>query len=162
MINTTQITLSNTNANTATIDTGLFPLNARLGYTYRYEALPLEYLVVNETRVTTQKCNASSATWLNCLQTSGLSIVLNRCIANQELRLAYDFEDPEGFLGTKVTKRNFTVSLNFRCELSFKNLILLTRHSFLANFQELGKAKDFVILVKKLKVLSFVFHLLFF
>lgn len=88
----------------------------RVNFTYQYEAMPLDYLTVNNTKIIeTESCEATLS-WLNCLIARDVDLNLKRCTQNFDLYLGYNFENDYSSIQDEIKIKNYTHNIVFRCK----------------------------------------------
>lgn len=96
-------------------------------YLYRYESLPMEWLVENDKRINeseTKKCTPSTS-WLNCLQ-SDRSIKIASCSNSYTLNLSYGFNfENEYFKNQTIAPKKFSLKFDVYC--NFNNFIKILK-----------------------------------
>lgn len=84
----------------------------RVNFTYQFEALPLDYLTWNNTRLSTDLCEADQSS-LSCLIAEDVDLNLEKCTNSFQLDLSYGYNTDFSSFQTIVV-RNFTHNLVFR------------------------------------------------
>ena len=67
------------------IDSFSKPLN----YSFSIEQLPLDDLLVNNSKVESSQCNEKQNSWLNCLQSNTIQVTLPKCSKSYNLIFSY-------------------------------------------------------------------------
>jgi hypothetical protein len=103
-----------------TVPIDSFKTDTAISYTYKYEALPLGSLFVNNVNMSVRQCTSSTAyPWLTCLETNSASIPLTRCLDSYTLGFSYGYDDQDKQLASKVNQRNFSTTINLICKYDF-------------------------------------------
>ena len=114
----------NFNSQTVEIDSNK-PLNFSIrsfddnfNYLYRYESLPLDWLIENEVKIESKPC-APTNPWLNCLQ-SDRSVKFSSCSNSYHLNLSYGFDfSSEFFRNLTIAPKRFEFKFTIYCNLLF-------------------------------------------
>ena len=93
---------------------GSFTLQTQLDYVYMHEGLPLDYLMINQVKVPSEKCESISFDWLNCLQAKS-SLPLTRCVDSYPIEFSFGYDDPEGQMAVLVTNNKFPFTVKLDC-----------------------------------------------
>ncbi len=90
-----------------------------LNFTFKYEALPLDYLKVNDQRVTSNKCSTQQSSWLNCFETDVL-LNVQKCQNNIPFTLSYGFYNEDQYIGCQqripIVPKNYSKNIEISCK----------------------------------------------
>lgn len=105
---------------TQTLIANIDSFSTKIYYNYTLEALPLDFLIVNNTRVQSDPCTFPSLqSWLRCYKTDEIEFNLQRCVSNYRIDLSYGFNE---FLPYSInplyTPKTFIQNINLQCKTS--------------------------------------------
>lgn len=98
-----------------TFNIELKTFNKKVNFTYQYEAMPLDYLTLNNTKLEAEMCDGTLP-WLNCLVAQDVDLNLERCTKNIDLHLSYNYSNNYTGLQEAIKIKNFTHSIFFKCK----------------------------------------------
>ena len=74
----------------------------KVNFNYALEALPLDFLTRNNTRLLTQECNNKTKPWLKCLQSS-VPLQFDICTNSYSFNLSYEFNYASEYAANGIT-----------------------------------------------------------
>lgn len=99
---------------TESFDVELKTFSKNIPISLKYEALPIDYLLFNESRIDSSECQGTMP-WLNCLQ-ADFELELNKCVDRLNYTVGYGFEYDYSPV-TNLTPKNYSHSLSISCKL---------------------------------------------
>ena len=89
-----------------------------LNFTYKYEALPLDYLIVNSEDIGGKECKMKNSDWLNCFE-SDILLNIGKCQNNIRYNFSYGFKDADSYVGCQqrapIVAKSFQKNFNIIC-----------------------------------------------
>jgi hypothetical protein len=86
-----------------------------LNLTFRYEALPLDNLIVNQIPSTNSyKCKSNNFEWLDCLE-SEIPLKIQDCQNSLNFSFSYLFNNDQFYTCTQIKPKQFTKTININC-----------------------------------------------
>jgi hypothetical protein len=89
-----------------------------LNFTYKYEALPLDYLIINDQNVGGKECETKQSEWLNCFESDNL-LSIQKCQNSIKYNFSYGFKEADSYIGcqqkSSIIAQSFQKNFNIIC-----------------------------------------------